>query len=99
MIKRIIYKKKILAIIIDLTKFKKKGVHFTSPKHFTKQVGIINFNKNHLIKPHTHIKYLRRIHRTSEVLFIKKGLLRVDFYKDNKKYLYSKILKKMILSF
>ena len=37
---------------------------------------------------------MRRIHRTSEVLFIKKGLLRVDFYKDNKKYLYSKILKK-----
>ena len=37
---------------------------------------------------------MRRIRRTSEVLFVKKGLLRVDFYKDNKKYLYSKILKK-----
>ncbi len=94
MIEKIIYKKKILAIIINSTKFKKKGVHFTSPNNFTKQVGIINFNKNHLIKPHTHIKYLRKIHRTSEVLFITKGLLRVDFYKGNKKYLYSKILKK-----
>ena len=94
MIKKVIYKKKILAIIINSNNFRKKGVHFVSPNNFTKQVGIINYQTNHSIKPHTHKKYLRKIYRTSEVLFIKKGLIRVDFYKDNKKYLFSKILKK-----
>jgi len=94
MIKKIFYKKKILALIITPSKFKKRGVHFTSPNNFTKQVGIINYPKNHLIKPHTHKKYLRKIYRTSEVLFIKKGELRVDFYNNKKKYLFSKIVRK-----
>ena len=94
MIKKILHKKKILALIILPNKFKKKGVFFTSPNNFTKQVGIINYPKNHLIKPHTHKKYLRKIYRTSEVLFIQKGQLRVDFYKNNKKYLFSEIVKR-----
>ncbi len=94
MIDKILYKKKIIAIIINTDKFKKKGVNFTSPNNFTKQVGIINFKKNHFIKPHTHKKFLRKIYRTSEVLFVKKGLLRVDFYTNNKKYLFSRVLKK-----
>lgn len=94
MIKKILYKKKIIALIINSEKFKKKGVFFTSPNNFTKQVGMINFNKNHYVKPHTHRRYLRKIYRTSEVLFIKKGILRVDFYTKRKKYLFSKILRK-----
>lgn len=94
MIKKILHKKKILALIIQPYKFKKKGVFFTSPNNFTKQVGIINYPTNHLIKPHTHKKYLRKIYRTSEVLFIQKGQLRVDFYKNNKKYLFSKLVNK-----
>ena len=94
MIKKIIYKKKILALIVNQNKFKKKGVNFISPNNFTKQVGIINFKKNHFIKPHTHLRHLRKIYRTSEVLLIQKGKLRVDFYNDKKKYLFSKVVKK-----
>ena len=35
-----------------------------------------------------------KIFQTSEVILILKGVLRVDFYKLNKKYLFSKVLKK-----
>ena len=50
--------------------------------------------KSQIIKPHTHRNYLRKINETAEVLFVKSGVLRVDFYASKNKYLFSKILKK-----
>ena len=94
MIKRIFYKKKLLAIIINSNKIKKNGVNFISPKNFSHQVGFINHKSGYVVKPHTHKNFLRKIYKTSEVLFIKNGILRVDFYVNKKKYLFSKILKK-----
>jgi len=94
MIQKVTYKKKILAIIVKTRKITKKGVNFISPQDFTHQVGFINQPNNHLIKPHTHMNFARKINKTSEVLFIKNGILRVDFYTTQKKYLFSKILKK-----
>ena len=47
-----------------------------------------------MIKPHKHFKNVRRVEYTSEVLIILKGKLRVDFYSDAEKYLFSKIIKK-----
>ena len=41
-----------------------------------------------------HYKNIRRIEYTSEVLIILKGKLRVDFYTQSEKYLFSKIIKK-----
>ena len=37
---------------------------------------------------------MRKINKTSEVLYVKNGVLRVDFYNNKKKYLLSKLLKK-----
>ena len=37
---------------------------------------------------------MRKIKKTAEVLFVKSGVLRIDFYSTEKKYLFSKILKK-----
>jgi hypothetical protein len=93
MIKKIVYKKKILGLIVNLNKKINIGTRFFSPNSFTQQVGVINYKKKHFIKPHSHNSYLRKIYKTSEVLLIKKGILRVDFY-DKKKYIFSKIAKK-----
>ena len=49
--------------------------------------------KKHIIKPHVHKKRLTKIYYTSEVILLLKGLLRVDFYNQYKKYLFSKVLK------
>jgi len=93
MIKLIKYKKKILGLIISHKQSKNK-VNFYTPNSFTQQVGFISHNKGTYIKPHTHTKFLRKIYKTSEVLYVKKGKIRVDFYLSKKKYLFSKIVNK-----
>ena len=50
--------------------------------------------KKYVIKPHLHKKRLTKIFQTTEVILLLKGILRVDFYNNFKKYLFSKILKK-----
>ena len=92
MIIKIKHNKEIFAYLIKYTK--KKGVNFFTPKSVGQQVAIINHSKGHKIKPHIHFKNHRSVKYTTEVLIIKKGKLRVDFYKKNKLYLFSKILKK-----
>ncbi len=92
---KIIYKKKILAIILNEKKYsKKKGIKFVTPNFFTLQLGFMNHKKNHIIKPHTHRNFLRKINKTAEVLLVKSGVLRIDFYASKTKYLFSKLLKK-----
>jgi len=92
MIKEISYKKNIFGYII---KYQKNfGVNFLTPKKLSHQVGFIKHKSKHLIKPHKHFKNIRRIQYTSEVLIILKGKLRIDFYSNNKRYLFSKIIKK-----
>ena len=95
MVEKIVYKKKILAIILNEKKYNKsKGINFITPEFFTIQLGFMNHPNNHVIKPHIHRNYLRKIKKTAEVLFVKSGVLRIDFYATKKKYLFSKILKK-----
>ena len=95
MLKKIKYKKRILAIILNQKKYvKKKGINFITPNFFPMQLGFMSHKKNHVIKPHTHRNYLRKIKKTTEVLFVNSGILRIDFYGSKKKYLFSKLLKK-----
>jgi mannose-6-phosphate isomerase-like protein (cupin superfamily) len=81
---------KTLAIIISKD-FSKKGIHFFTPDSFSQQLAYMNYSKGKEIQPHIHNPVKRNVHYTLEVLFIKKGKLRVDFY-DDKKYLKSSIL-------
>tara|TARA_Y200000002_G_scaffold380579_1_gene392419 strand:+ start:972 stop:1403 length:432 start_codon:yes stop_codon:yes gene_type:complete len=93
MIKKIFHKKKLLAMILTEKKTFKKGVNFLTPSHLTLQLGFIKHKSSTYIKPHTHKNYLRRIKKTTEILFIKNGSIRVDFY-SKKKYLFSKVVSK-----
>ena len=82
---------KLLAIILR-TSFKKEGIDFFTPSNFSQQLGYMNRSKGYKIQPHIHNEVERTINYTQEVLFIKKGLVRVDFYKTDKTYLKSKLL-------
>jgi mannose-6-phosphate isomerase-like protein (cupin superfamily) len=46
-----------------------------------------------IIEPHVHNPVPREVHYTQEVLFIRKGRLRVDFYSEQRAYLESMILE------
>ena len=54
----------------------------------------MNHAKNHLILPHRHNKRFSKIELTTEVIIILEGILRVDFYTNKEKYLFSKKLYK-----
>ena len=93
MIEKIIHKKKLLALIVRGKYRNKKGITFFTPNESTQQFGYMKHEKKHIIKPHLHKKRLTKILYTTEVILILKGVLRVDFYNQLKKYLFSKILK------
>lgn len=72
--------------------FTKPGIQFLTPNHFSQQLGYMNRPKGYVIPPHVHNSVAREVHFTQEVLFIKSGRLRVDFYDENQAYLESRIL-------
>ena len=92
MIEKILYKNKLFALIVRRQFRKKSGINFFTSKEATQQFGFMKHKKNHIVKPHKHNKRLTKILRTTEVILLLKGTLRVDFYNDKNKYLFSKII-------
>tara|TARA_B100001996_G_scaffold311843_1_gene253856 strand:- start:55 stop:489 length:435 start_codon:yes stop_codon:yes gene_type:complete len=94
MIEKITNKKKLLAIIIRKNYRKKNGVSFFTPNNLNLQCGYMKHKKNHIIKPHVHLKRVNKIFYTSETIILLKGRLRIDFYNQRRKYLFSKVIHK-----
>lgn len=93
LIKKIFDGEELLAIIIK-NEYNKKGIHFFTPDDYSQQLGYMNHPKGKIIEPHVHNPVPRQVEYTQEVLFIKSGKLRVDFYSIDKEYLESHILMK-----
>ena len=91
MINSIINKGQTLAIILRTT-YKEKGINFFTPNEFSQQLAYMNHPSGYEIQPHLHNAVQREVHFTKEVLFIKSGKVRVDFYDDEKNYLESRVL-------
>lgn len=92
MIEQIIDNGDILAIIIR-NNFSKPGIHFFTPSDFSQQLAYMNHPAGKVIQPHVHNPVPREVRYTQEVLILKKGLLRVDFYDQQQKYLESRTLE------
>ena len=91
MIENILLNDKILSVIIRAN-YKSNGIEFFTPDDFSQQLAYMNRPKNHVIPPHVHNPVQRNVSLTQEVLYIKSGKVRVDYYDDEKNYLESKIL-------
>ena len=85
--------KDIFAIILR-DNYKSEGIEFFTPNDFSQQLGYMNRPKGYEIPPHMHNKVVRNVEFTNEVLLIKSGMVRVDFYDENKTYFQSEILNK-----
>ncbi len=85
-------KDKVLAIIIR-NNYKCDGVDFLTPNDYSQQVAYMHHHKGKIIDAHIHNLVHRNVVITQEVLFIKKGKMRVDFYDDYKDYLESRVLE------
>lgn len=91
MIENVIHNEKLLSVIIRAN-YKSEGIEFFTPHDFSQQLAYMNRAKNYVISPHVHSAVQRNVHFTQEVLVIKSGQVRVDYYDDDKNYLESKIL-------
>ena len=93
MIEHILSGKQELAVILRHT-FNKEGIEFITPSSYSQQLGYMNRPSGYVIQPHVHNAVPREVQFTKEVLFIKSGKVRVDFYDDDQRYLESRILNK-----
>lgn len=91
MVEHITHRGELFAIIVRAG-FAGEGVHFFTPNEFSQQLAYMRHPTGKLIDPHVHNVVKRNITYTQEVLIIKRGKLRVDFYDSNRSYLQSRIL-------
>lgn len=92
MIDKILNNEQLLAVIIS-HRFSEPGIHFFTPDDFSQQLAYMQHPVGKEIPPHVHNPVPRQVQFTQEVLFIKRGKLRVDFYDDDRTYLESRILE------
>lgn len=92
MIEEIYQDKNKLAIIIRGS-FNKDGIEFFTPNDYSQQLGYMKRESGYVIPPHVHNPVTREVHFTKEVLFLKSGKVRVDFYDEQQNYLESRILR------
>jgi hypothetical protein len=88
----IVFNNEILAIIVR-NSYSEAGIHFLTPGGFSQQLGFMRHPVGKMIQPHVHQPVQRAVTFTQEVLFLRKGKLRVDFYSKDQEYLESQILE------
>lgn len=92
MIKKIIWKDIVLAIIVPST-YHAEGIQFCTPDTFSQQLGYMNRPEGYTIPPHEHNHILRTIVWTQEALLIRSGKVRLDLYEPGThEYIESHIL-------
>ncbi len=92
MVEQITHNNVLLAIIIR-SGFSKPGISFFTPEDFSQQLAYMKHPVGKEIEPHLHNPVPREVLNTQEVLFIRVGKLRVDFYDDDRNYLKSRVLE------
>ena len=91
MITEIRHQGELLALIVS-HRFSEPGIHFFTPNEFSQQLAYMRHPAGKVIAPHVHNPVVREVQYTLEVLFIKRGRLRVDFYDGDRNYLESRVL-------
>ncbi len=92
MVEKVIHNSAIHAIIVRAD-FCQDGIVFFTPDEFSQQLGYMNRPSGYVIPPHVHNLVTRAVQYTSETLFIRVGVVRVDFYDDDRVYLESRVLR------
>lgn len=91
-LEKITFGERMLALILK-SDFYSEGIEFFTPSDFSQQMGYMNRPSGYVIPPHVHNPVAREVQYTKEVLFIKSGRVRVDFYDDDQTYLESRVLE------
>lgn len=81
-----------LVSVIIRRDYEKDGIEFFTPDTFSQQLGYMKRPAGHVIPPHVHNPVTREVQFTKEVLFLRSGKVRVDFYTDQQDYIKSTVL-------
>jgi hypothetical protein len=91
MIETIQYDNTVVAIIL-YKDYHNEGIRFISPNEFALQMGYMSRPAGYVVEPHIHNPVRREVYGTQEVLFIKDGVIEIDFYSHDQAYLESRTL-------
>jgi mannose-6-phosphate isomerase-like protein (cupin superfamily) len=89
MIERIVANGLELAVIVRAV-HSDPGIRFFTTPEATLQVGQMLRPAGYSIAPHVHKPVAREVSYTQEVLFVRSGRVRVDFYDEQRRYLESR---------
>lgn len=78
--------------IVLRSNYKSDSIDFFTPDSFSQQLGYLPHKKGNILKPHEHRINTKIINYTQEVLIIKEGLLRVNYYDLNHSLFLSELL-------
>lgn len=92
MIENIFFQNDLISIIIKKD-FVADGITFFTPDDFSQQLSYMHHATGKVIQAHIHNHLPRQVFFTQEVLIIKKGILKVDFYSNDKIFIESRILE------
>jgi len=90
-IERVIHDDKLLAIIIR-SDYSNYGIEFFTPDDFSQQLAYMNRPAGYRIDPHIHNKVQREVFYTQEVLFIRNGKVKIDFYDNDRACIDTRLL-------
>jgi mannose-6-phosphate isomerase-like protein (cupin superfamily) len=80
-----------IALIIRAS-FDEPGLHFLTPPSFSQQVAVMRHSAGKKIDPHVHNLVTRQVLYTQEVLWIRRGKVRVGLYNSMRKPVGSRVL-------
>jgi mannose-6-phosphate isomerase-like protein (cupin superfamily) len=69
-----------------------EGIEFLTPNEFSQQLACMRRPAGHRIPAHVHHEVPREVRFTREVLFIRRGSLRMDLYTQAKEFVVSEVL-------
>lgn len=91
MIERIEYQGEEMAIIIR-NDYSEEGIHFLTSNDYSQQLAYMHHHAGHQIIPHYHNLVPRTVHYTQEVLVIRKGKVKVNFFNMDRECIADTIL-------
>jgi hypothetical protein len=80
-----------LALIIRAG-YDQPGIQFFTPANFSQQVASMRHPAGHKIAAHVHNLQLRQVLYTQEVLFLKRGQVKVNLYSSDREFIGSRII-------
>ncbi|MEO5365722.1 MAG: hypothetical protein H7831_05105 [Magnetococcus sp. WYHC-3] len=84
---RIEHQGQLMALILRGSLPVEERIRFFTPPELSQQLAVMCHPPGHVIAPHVHLPVSREVFHTQEVLVLRRGRVRVDFYTEERQLL------------